>query len=61
MFIFEGETLKESNKEWFFLQYMVYNFLSFFNKSLLTFVCNSYPEKESSKIKKITKKTSNFI
>ena len=39
---------------------MLYNLLSFFNKSILTFVCNSYPEKESLKIRKVTKKNSNF-
>ena len=39
---------------------MLYNLLSFFIKSILTFVCNSYPEKESLKIRKVTKKNSNF-
>ena len=39
---------------------MLYNLLSFFNKSILIFVCNSYPEKEFLKIRKVTKKNSNF-
>ena len=37
---------------------MLYNLLSFFNKSPSTFVCNSYSEKESLKIRKVTSKTS---
>ena len=52
---FEGAILKSLMKN---------NFLfnrSFFNKSLLTVVCNPYFEKESLKIRKGTKKTSNFI
>ena len=40
---------------------MLYNFLSFSNKTLLTFVCNSCSEKEFLNIKKGNSKTGNFI
>ena len=45
----------------YFFNTLFYNFLSFFNKNHLTFVCNSYSEKESLKIRKVTSKTGNFI
>ena len=38
----------------------LYKFLSFFNKKSLSFVYNSYSEKESLKIRKVTRKTGNF-
>ena len=40
---------------------MLYNFLSFFNKRTLTFVCYSYYKKESLKIRKVNSKTGNFM
>ena len=41
----ERAILKECNEEYIFLKYTFYNFLSFFNKIPLTFVCNSCSKK----------------
>ena len=59
---FEGATLKSLMKNNFlFNTYRLYNFLSFFNKSLLTFVFDAYSEKEYLKIRKVNRKIDGFI
>ena len=44
-----------------FFFYTLWNFLSFFSKTPLTFVCYSHSEKQSLKIRKVTNNTGSFI